>query len=79
MEWVKDLLVEFFQWLVDGAKSILSTIPVPDWLDNAAGLWSIMPPAVLYFLDSLALPEGLAIVGAAWLIRFLIRRIPLIG
>ncbi|WP_374626406.1 DUF2523 family protein [Pandoraea sp.] len=38
-----------------------------------------MPPAVWYWLELLAFPQGIPLVLAAMANRFIVRRIPLLG
>lgn len=38
-----------------------------------------LPPAMLYFFGLFKLDVGLPMIGAAWLGRFAIRRLPIIG
>lgn len=77
--WLKEWFEGAVQWLWDQVLAILAAIPVPEWLSDASGLWAAIPAPVLFFMQALKLPEGLLIIGAAYVIRFLIRRIPIIG
>lgn len=80
-------VVDFFQWLIawwwgnvlDALLYVLNQIPVPTWLDELAGNVSGIDPGVLYFVEPLQLGTGLTWVLSAYVIRFVIRRIPLIG
>lgn len=88
-----DYLEQFAQWLLDlllwlplkvweilmtlGA-TIMESIPVPAWLASGDP-FSFLPGYVTYFLAAFEVPEGLTIIFGAFLIRFLIRRIPFIG
>lgn len=83
LQWV----VDFFQWLtawwwgnvLDGLIYLLNQIPVPDWLAELATNVTGIDPGVLYFIEPLQIPTGITWLLSAYLIRFLIRRIPLIG
>lgn len=79
MEWLTDWFYNAWEFIYQGAVEILKAIPVPEWLGSVGALWAAIPDSVLFFLQSFAIPEGLAIVGSAYGIRFLIRRIPIIG
>jgi len=46
---------------------------------NLSNAFSALPPGVWYFLDLFRLDFGLPIVIAAFVARFLIRRLPVIG
>ena len=74
------LLLEAFNWiwqqLLEGAVAILSLIPVPSWLSSGS---FALPDGVLFFAAALEINTGIGIVISAYTIRFLIRRIPVIG
>jgi hypothetical protein len=80
-------LVEFVQWIGDLAIStvlgalttLLNAIPVPGWMSSAPSVLSGVPSGVVWLFQILQLPAGLTIILSAWLLRFLIRRIPVIG
>ena len=82
-EWLKDLLLwvpkKIWQWVTDGLARVIESIPVPDWLQNAPTLSDAISPEMGWALAAFEVPAGLSIIGGAYLIRFLIRRIPLIG
>jgi hypothetical protein len=81
--WLKDVLLwipqKLYSLLLDGLAFVIEAIPVPAWLTNAPGYLGGIDPTVVYYLEGFAIAEGLSIIFAASLIRFLIRRIPLIG
>lgn len=93
MEWLKDWLGEILLWLLDvllwapkklyelicdGLASVIEAIPAPSWLTGANPFASI-DPGIVYFGEALQLGEGVTIILSAYLLRFVIRRIPLIG
>lgn len=52
--------------------TIVEAIPVPDFLANGlGGMFSFLPPEILYFVDLFNIPEGLALVGAGVAFRLL--------
>lgn len=83
LEWV----VDFFQWLFvkvavlvfDAVIAVLSAIPVPDWLDDLAGNIANIDPGVMFFVAPLQIETGLTWLLSAYLLRFLIRRLPVVG
>jgi len=81
--WLKDLMLwvpqKLYVLLLDGLATVIEAIPVPTWLSDAPSYMSNIDPTVIYYLEGFAIVEGLTIVFAASLIRFLIRRIPIIG
>jgi hypothetical protein len=90
LDWFSDA----FAWLLDGIKAVLEllwdallgalagvleAIPVPAWADSGAGAFGSMHPTVVWLVEPMQLDTGLTIILAAYGIRFLVRRIPLIG
>ncbi|HSX90710.1 MAG TPA: DUF2523 family protein [Pseudomonas sp.] len=87
LQMVLDWIYDFFQWLgqkifsglLEGLASVLNAIPVPGFFSDAANFFNNIPSSVLFFLNLFAVGEGIAMITAALVIRFLIRRIPIIG
>lgn len=83
LEWI----VDFFQWLFvkvavlvfDAVIAVLSLIPVPDWLDEIAPNITAIDPGIMFFAAPLQLGTGLTWIISAYLLRFLIRRLPVVG
>ena len=66
-----------WQRILDALAFLLENIPVP--ADLAAGIdWSALAD-MAYFFDVFGVETGLGLVAGAYTIRFLIRRIPVIG
>lgn len=82
-DWLLETLLwlprELFKLIMDALASVIEAIPVPDFVSEAAGAFGSIPGNVLFFAHYFAVSEGIAFVLSAYLIRFLIRRIPLIG
>lgn len=82
-DWLRDLLLwvpkKLWELFMDAVVSVLEAIPVPGWLSDAGNVLDNIPPGVVYFAQALQLPAGLAILLSAYAIRFVIRRIPVIG
>lgn len=80
-------LVEFAEWLVtkiflgifEAVIFVLSAIPVPDWLADISTNALSIDPGVLFFIAPLEITTGVTWIVSAYLLRFLIRRIPVIG
>jgi len=80
-------VVTFFQWLAvkvftlifDALVAVLSLIPVPEWLSSISGNISGLSGGILFFIEPFQLGTGLSWIVSAYLLRFLIRRIPVIG
>lgn len=79
ISWVEWAFEWLWQTLLAAFIAVLNAIPVPTWLAEAATTVGSISPGVAFFLGALQVPSGLAIVLGAYTIRFIIRRIPLIG
>lgn len=83
MQWIYDLATNIpelvFSWFVDGALAFIKWIPVPDFVREAARSMQFIPPEVSWFLSVAKFNEGLLMVMGAYILRFITRRIPLIG
>jgi len=81
LEWIRDELHAFFLWLyesvIGGVATLFESIPVPDALLNSAG--HVVPAGVSFFATAFEIPIGLSIIVGAYIARFILRRIPLIG
>ena len=81
--WLKDLLLwvprKLWAELLDGFAALLTAIPVPDFVHTAQSAFGGIPTSVIFFATKFAVPEAIAMALAAYGIRFLIRRIPVIG
>jgi hypothetical protein len=81
--WLLSVAVWFvekaFDLLTTGLGLVLQAIPVPSWLAGAGGIMGAMPPGVAYLAQAFQIPSGVAILIAAYTLRFTIRRIPFIG
>lgn len=82
-----DWLLELVSWipkkiwelLLDALASAIEAIPVPDFVANAGGWFGGIPATVIYLGQFFAVAEGLAMIMSALVLRFVLRRIPLIG
>ena len=82
-DWLRDLLLWFprkiYELVLDGLAWVIEQIPVPAWLDNAGSYFAALDPGITYFLEAFEFTTGIGILVAAYVLRFLIRRIPVIG
>jgi hypothetical protein len=80
-------VVDFFQWIFvklatlvfDAVIAVLTLIPVPDWLDDISTNVGSVSSGVLFFIEPFQFGTGIAWVVSAYLLRFLIRRLPVVG
>lgn len=83
LEWVVELLLwwprKMWELILDGLAGLIEAIPVPEFMTNLGSLFGGLDPGIAFFLQDLQLGAGVGMVLGAYAIRFLIRRIPLIG
>ena len=58
---------------------LLDIMGIDSWLKSISSLFGSLPSGVLYFMSVLKIGTGLNIVLSAFVVRFIIRRIPLMG
>lgn len=68
-----------WELLLDGLASFLEWIPVPEFMQDLGSLFSSLDPAILYFTAPMQLGTGVTMILGAAAIRFVIRRIPVVG
>jgi len=82
-EWLKDLLLylprKLWAELLDSFASMIEALGVPAFIQQAQSAFDGIPPVMIFFATKFAVPEGVAMLLAALVLRFLLRRIPLIG
>lgn len=83
LSWLQEELQQFALWIwqhiLDATASALEAIPLPSWATGSGSLFGSIPGSVGYFLDVMEFGFGLSVIASAVSIRFVIRRIPLIG
>ncbi|MCY1435557.1 hypothetical protein D9M71_516560 [compost metagenome] len=94
INWLKETLVSLLDWLLeiilwapkkvwglllDGLASVIESLPVPSFLGSVESFFANIPASVVYFFQFFAIGEGLAMITLALVLRFALRRIPLIG
>jgi len=83
LEWIKDFFTWLFQYIwaqiLEALAAVISAIPVPDFVYQAQSAFASLSGNVLFFAQKFAFGEGVVMILAAYGIRFLIRRIPIIG
>jgi hypothetical protein len=79
--WLVIQLESFFIWVwqstLDLSASFVELIPVPDFLINISPV--SIPSGVIFMLEPFALQSGITIMVSAYIARFLVRRLPIIG
>jgi len=74
---IADAFLWIWEQILAGIIFVLNGIPVPDWMASASSF--VLPDGVMWFASVLELPYGISVMTGAWVLRFVIRRIPVIG
>lgn len=81
--WLQDEVKGFFVWLSEqvfnGIVAVFNAIPLPSWATSGGDVLSGIPPSVGYFVGPFDIGYGAGVIVSAYGLRFLVRRIPLIG
>lgn len=80
--WIWDVITyiprNIWEGIINAIATVFESIPVPSWLNNV-DIFVGITPGMSFFMQGFAIPEGVMILGGAYLLRFTIRRIPIIG
>lgn len=83
IDWMFDEIRVLFVWISEQVLGalvyLLGLIPVPNWAQNPDGFGAAIPSSVWFFASAANLDFGAGIIASAYAIRFLIRRLPVIG
>jgi hypothetical protein len=83
LAWLVTMLLwvphKLYGLILAGLGAVIAAIPVPGFMLNVGNYAAGLPSGVAYFAQSLQLPLGLSILVTAYVLRFCIRRIPIIG
>lgn len=63
--------------MLSSFAGLVEAIPVPAFLTNVSTF--AIPDSILFWAQGFQIPAGIAIIVSAYIIRFTIRRIPIIG
>jgi hypothetical protein len=82
--WILDgfiLLLQFVAYtLLDGLLLVIETtlaaIDLSSVIFNYAATWSNLPPQLVWLINAVGLPQCMAILGAAYMIRLTLNLIP---
>lgn len=81
LQWLLDALLwlplKLFELFMQGFVAVLSAIPVPAWMENMT--FANIPSSVAYFAEAMQIEYGIGIMVTAYIVRFIIRRLPVIG
>lgn len=68
-----------YAWFTNGLAQFFRDFPVPDFIEGASKAFNSIPPEVVYFANAFRLTEGISIIMSAYILRFIVRRIPFFG
>lgn len=77
--WVIDLIFMLFGWLWGALLFLLDSLGLAEQIHNSAAAFEAIPDSVWYFMNMFQIQFGLGAILAAYVIRFMIRRLPVIG
>jgi hypothetical protein len=78
-DWLKDFLLYIYDFILSAIAGFLDLIPVPDFLKDLSASTISLPPDILFFSHYFMIKEGFIMIVSAYIARFILRRIPLIG
>ncbi|SDT62376.1 DUF2523 family protein [Pseudomonas prosekii] len=79
LQFFVDAVVTIADWLYQALLDLISTSFIVGLISSAGELFTAIDPSVWYFLNIMQIPFGITVVSSAYLLRFLVRRIPFIG
>lgn len=83
LAWLYDAFLwiprKLWELILDGLATLLEAIPVPSFMSNLESFAGGIDPGIAYFAEPLMISTGVTFVLLAYVIRFVIRRIPVIG
>jgi len=90
IDWLADALAWFvdvllyvplvlYQAFLEAVLAVLELLPVPGFVDDLSGYIAGISPGFTYFTEAFNLGAGLGIMFSAYVVRFVIRRLPVVG
>lgn len=76
---IDKLPLHIWTLVLGGIQAAVNAIPVPAFFADAGNYVANMPPLVAYISDGFEIPYGLGVITLAFFLRWVLRRIPLIG
>lgn len=79
LQFFVDAVVAIADWLYQALLDLISTSFIVGLITSAGELFTAIDPSVWYFMNIFQIPFGITVITSAYLLRFLVRRIPFIG
>jgi hypothetical protein len=80
LQWLADelkaILLWFWDALLSGLAVMIESIPVPSFLQSTN---FVIPPSVSWVAEAFLLDVGVGLIVAAYTLRFIVKRLPVVG
>ena len=77
--WLINVLLMILSWFWDALLYIIDLLGIAEQIRSSASMFDALPDGVWYVMTIFQVQFGLGSVLIAYLIRFMIRRLPVIG
>lgn len=77
--WVIDVLLMVFGWFWDALMALLDLFGLAEQIRASASAFDSIPDGVWYFMNFMHIQMGIGMILTAYCIRFMIRRLPVVG
>lgn len=57
-------------------ESIVSAVDLGTLITSTAASWNVLPPTLIYLINSMGIPDALSVIGWAYTVRFVLNIIP---
>lgn len=74
-----DAILKQAQWFWEALLELLNSGLIVGIIQSGEVIFNQIPPSVWFFMNACQVPMGIVMIFTAYGIRFLIRRIPIIG
>jgi hypothetical protein len=82
-DWIVEMLTwwprQVWEWFAESLAELVNGIPVPTWVADLEVYWDQLGAGTLWLADVMQVDIGVPLVLSAYALRFLIRRLPVIG
>jgi len=73
---LKTILYFPFDGVLTAVESIIAALDFSSFATSTAASWTGMPPQLLYLVNAIGIPQGLAILASAYILRITLNLIP---
>jgi len=83
LQWWVDVLLwmprQIFKLVLEALALVINSIPVPEFMANLGPNVSAALAAIGWWAELAQIPEGITLILSAYVLRFLVRRLPVVG